>query len=240
MNITIDEQMVVFRDKCPFRRINTDKYGMKLFCACDFTNGYQLGAIPYTCKDGNVRATAGLGSRIVLKLCEPYFGSNGNITFDNYFTNMNLAKELLQNKITSVGTICKNKTCVPKEFLPNRSRLEFSSLIGFQKNCSLVSYVSKKKKTVILLSTMYHTPNVTSNEIMKPEIILDYNMTKGGVDTFDQMIHEYSSKRKTNRWPLAFFFNLLDTYALAAYIIWTEKIQIGILKLITQGLQRFS
>ena len=96
--------------------------------------------------------------------------------------------------MTFVGTIRKNKTCVPKEFLTNRSRLEFSSLFGFQKNCTLVSYVSKKRKAVILLSTMHHTPNVTSDEIMKPEIILDYNMTKGGVDTSDQMIHEYSSK----------------------------------------------
>jgi len=58
---------------------------------------------------------------------------------------MNLAKDLLQNKMTSVRTIHKNKTCVPKEFLPNRSRLGISSLFGFQKNCTLVSYVSKKR-----------------------------------------------------------------------------------------------
>ena len=70
---------------------------------------------------------------------------------------------------------------------------------------------------------MHHAPNVTSDKIMKQEIILDYNMTKGGVDTYNQMIQEYSSKRKTSRWPQAFFFNLLDTCALAAYIIWTEK-----------------
>jgi len=79
---------------------------------------------------------------------------------------------------------------VPKEFLSNRSRQEFSSLNGFLKNCTLVSYVSKKRKAVILLSTMHHAPNVASDKIMKPEIILDYNMTKGEVDTYDQMIHK--------------------------------------------------
>ena len=156
---------------------------MKLFWACESTNGYPLRAIPYTGKDGNVREVAGLGTRIVLKLCEPYFGSNRNITFNNYFTTMNLAKDLLQNKMTSMRIIRKNKTCMPKEILPNRS-LEFSSLFGFQKNCTLVSYVSNKRKTVILLST-----NVTSDEIMKTETILDYNMTKGGMDTYDQMTH---------------------------------------------------
>ena len=74
-----------------------------------------------------------------------------------------------------MGTIRKNKTCVQKEFLPNRSRLEFPSLFGFQKNCTLVSYVSKTRKVIILSSTMHHAPNVTSDEIMKPEIILDYD-----------------------------------------------------------------
>jgi len=54
---------------------------------------------------------------------------------------------------------------------------------------------------MILLSSMYHESNVTIDEIMKPEIILDYFMTKGGMDQLipDQLIHEYSSKRKTNR-----------------------------------------
>ncbi|CAH1988902.1 unnamed protein product [Acanthoscelides obtectus] len=44
----------------------------------------------------------------------------------------------------------------------------------------------------------------------KPEIILDYNMTKGGVDTVDKMCNTYSVGRRTKRWPLAFFFQLLN------------------------------
>lgn len=78
----------------------------------------------------------------------------------------------------------------------------------------------KRSKSVILLTTMHNTSEISNAEHQKPKIILDYNNTKGGVDTFDQMIHEYSSKRKTNRWPLAFFYNLMDTSALAAYNIW--------------------
>lgn len=54
----------------------------------------------------------------------------------------------------------------------------------------------------------------------KPEIIMDYNKYKGGVDTMDKMLTEYSTKRRTLRWPLAFFFfNILDISALASYII---------------------
>ncbi|XP_028825897.1 piggyBac transposable element-derived protein 4-like [Denticeps clupeoides] len=37
----------------------------------------------------------------------------------------------------------------------------------------------------------------------------------------DQMIAMYSCRRKTRRWPLVVFFNMLDISALNAYIVWT-------------------
>lgn len=38
----------------------------------------------------------------------------------------------------------------------------------------------------------------------------------------DKMLTEYSVKRKTRRWTLALFFNMIDVAALAAYLIWKE------------------
>lgn len=49
-------------------------------------------------------------------------------------------------------------------------------------------------------------PNTTE----LPEIIRFYNSTKGGVDTLDQLCHTYSTNRKTRRWPLCLFYNLLN------------------------------
>lgn len=221
--LVVDEQMIGWRGRCPFMQFmpkKPDKYGMKMFWICDAKTAYPLGAIPYLGKEGNVRAAAGLGQRIVLKLCEPYFGTNRHVTFDNYFSSLDLAKTLLKNKLTSLGTIKKNKRFVPAQFLPNKQRKMHSSVFGFKKKSTLVSYVPKQSRSVILLSTMHSTAEIDEKEKHKPKIILDYNNTKGGVDTFDQMIHEYSSKRKTNRWPLSYFYNLMDTSALAAYHVW--------------------
>lgn len=47
-----------------------------------------------------------------------------------------------------------------------------------------------------------------------------YNI--GGVDTVDKMLSCYSCKRKTNRWPLAVFSNMIDISALNALIIFKE------------------
>ncbi|GAB0098318.1 PiggyBac transposable element-derived protein [Sergentomyia squamirostris] len=43
---------------------------------------------------------------------------------------------------------------------------------------------------------------------------------KCGVDVMDQMVTRHSVKRKTNRWPLALFHNIIDVTALATYKIY--------------------
>ena len=44
---------------------------------------------------------------------------------------------------------------------------------------TLVSYVPKADKAVILLSTEHHDREVDQNNKQKPQIIIDYNKFKG-------------------------------------------------------------
>lgn len=49
-SLTIDEQLVPYRGRCPFKQYipsKPDKYGMKLFWICDSATGYTLKAVPY-------------------------------------------------------------------------------------------------------------------------------------------------------------------------------------------------
>ncbi|CAK9811038.1 hypothetical protein ANTPLA_LOCUS6796 [Anthophora plagiata] len=105
---------------------------------------------------------------------------------------------------------------------PSKSREEYSSLFAYHENVTLCSYVPKKEKAVILLSTM-HTGNVVSGPKRKPEIIDFYNRTKSGVDTMDQLLGKYTTKRRTLRWPLALFYNIIDIASLASYIIYKSN-----------------
>lgn len=74
-----------------------------------------------------------------------------------------------------------------------------------------------------MLSTVHYDDAIdTTTHRAKPQHIIDYNKNKGGVDVMDQMLSTYGTKRKTNRWPFAMFFNMLDVAALAAYIIHDE------------------
>ena len=53
----------------------------------------------------------------------------------------------------------------------------------------------------------------------RPIMVDDYNRTKGGVDTFDQMCSTYSTSRKTKRWPKCVFYGMINTATINAYSV---------------------
>lgn len=75
---------------------------------------------------------------------------------------------------------------------------------------------------MFMLSTSHHTTEV-SGPVNIPQMILDYSKAKGGTDVMDKKLSEFSCHRRTNRWALAFFCNMLDVAAFAAYTIIKEN-----------------
>ena len=85
--------------------------------------------------------------------------------------------------------------------------------MDFSGNMTMVSYVPKKGKAVVLLSTMHDDRAVDDNSVKKkPEVIQYYNQTKSGVDTMDQ-----------RRWPMVLWHNVLDVATLNAYTNFTAQ-----------------
>ncbi|XP_056639755.1 piggyBac transposable element-derived protein 4-like [Diorhabda sublineata] len=131
------------------------------------------------------------------------YGSNNNVTVDNWFTSVSLADELLKDpyKLTIIGTPRSKKKEIPPVLLPTRQRNANTSMFCYDQEKVLLSYVSRKQKVVLLLSTMHQVGEI-SEETGKPAIVQNYNETKVGVDTFDQLCTNMSCSRKTKRWPL--------------------------------------
>jgi hypothetical protein len=73
-----------------------------------------------------------------------------------------------------------------------------------------------------LLSSKHHDNELDPKD-GKPIIILEYNETKGAVDTVNQMCHQYFVRRDTNRWPLCILHGIIDIAAINALIVWTKK-----------------
>ncbi|KAG8222473.1 hypothetical protein J437_LFUL000835 [Ladona fulva] len=70
---------------------------------------------------------------------------------------------------------------------------------------------------------MHNSKEISNRVDKKPKMILDYNSTKGAVDTLDQLIATYTCRTKTNRWPVTVFYNVVDTTAYNDFVLWIEN-----------------
>lgn len=91
--------------------------------------------------------------RVVLQLCSPFFNTCRRVIFDNFFTSIPLARELLQHGMVSIGTLRMNKKEIPKDFLPTKATCAGSLIYGYSDEMMLVSWTEKKNKSVLFLST---------------------------------------------------------------------------------------
>jgi len=170
------------------------------------------------------RNNTNVGEKVCLSLTSLYHGDKQRtLTADNFFSSFDLVTKLHQVNFRLVGTLRKNKTQIPVCFQPNKQKAVFSSIFGFSAEKTLVSYVPKKNKAVILISSEHHLAEVRDDETKKPEVILFYNKTKGSVDAFDQKIEKYTCRRKSNRWPFTVFMFMLDAAAINAVVLYNLK-----------------
>lgn len=221
-DICVDEQLVPYRGRCSFRQYmpkKPAKYGIKIWATCDVNTSYAWKLQVYTGK-ANGKPEVNQGMRVVLEMTEGLKGHT--VTCDNFFTSFALAEELLKRKLALVGTIRQNKPEIPSRLLKARERAVCSSTFAFTDTQTLVSYIPRRGKNVLLLSTKHRSPDISEEIKRKPIIIEDYNRCKGGVNNLDKVVGTYSCRRKANRWPLALFHNLLDVSLYNAYVLWTS------------------
>ncbi|KAL7381175.1 hypothetical protein ABVT39_001510 [Epinephelus coioides] len=246
-DVTVDERLVPFRGRCPFKQFiptKPGKYGIKIWVTCDTRSSYAWNMQIYTGKPAAAPSEKKQGMRVVLDVTEGLQGKT--ITCDNFFTSHALGLELLKRKMYMVGIVRKNKPEFPPALVARKNRAQFLSKFVFTETHALVSYHPKKQKNFLLMSTLHRDTAVSNREDKRPRIIEDYNHNKGGVDNLCVaycilIIHNiydiisekdntlnfcvtsvYMCKRKTARWPLAVFFNILNVSVYNAFVLWSE------------------
>lgn len=226
-NITVDEQLLPSKARCKFTQFmpnKPDKYGLKFWIAADVESKYICNAFPYLGKEEGRPDNQPLGEYVVLRLMGPFLNQGRNVTTDNFFTSLELAKKLEQKKTSLVGTMNKIRREIPNCLKKNSSDLHSTTILKKtdKPECTLTVYQGKKNKNVIILSTLHPEVAVSKEGKKKPETVTFYNATKYGVDIVDQMIRKYSTKVACRRWPMHVFYNILDMAAINAWIIYNQ------------------
>lgn len=166
----------------------------------------------YIGKAPNTKPEQNQGQRVVLQLTEGLKGET--VCADNLFTTHDGTVELLRRGLTYLGTVRKNRNFVPPRLLEVKGKPVGHSEFVFDNinKISIVSYIAKKNRCVLLLSSAHFALDVNDKKLP----------TKCGVDVADQMIATYSCKRKHNRWPAVIFDYILDVSALNGFIVYSD------------------
>lgn len=222
MDITIDEMMIPFRGRCSFKMYLPSKpckYGIKIFACVETESKYFFNGSIYGGKIG-LNPEKNQAFNVVCNLMDPLLNKGYNLCTDNFYTSFQLAHFLIKKKTTLVGTVRKNKAEIPVIFNSSKNRDPGDFLYGYQKDLTLLSYVPKKNKHVLLLSTLHTSHQSIINDL--PEMISDYNRLKVGVDVLDQILGYYSCRRGTRRWPFTVWMHIVDLAAHNAYVIYSK------------------
>ena len=176
---------------------------------------------------GNISAVAAQSKPLVQyvteKLVTKFSGSGRNITADNWLTSVSLLKSLRENYgLTYAGTLRQNKQKIPLQMLNKKNLLSGQSAFGFSADITLVTFASATSKTkkswcIFCRQCMISHWSLT---IESPKLFCVTTPQK--VDTFDQMCAFQSCSRMTKRWPLTFFYGMLNASCVNAYILYKE------------------
>ena len=91
----------------------------------------------------------------------------------------------------------------------------------------LVSYLDKKKtgkKYVIVFSTMHKNVVIKRHRRKKPNMIVLYDQTKGGVDIVDLISSKLSVRIKSKHWTTNALAFILDTVRTTAKTVLRESV----------------
>lgn len=103
-----------------------------------------------------------------------------------------------------------------------RGRAIGTSMFCYDGPLTLLSFKPKPSKMVYLLSSCDEegTVNLTSKTTHK-------NAPKGGLDTFDQMCFDISCNRKTNRWPMCMFYDMLNISSINSSFLYCHNVLVS-------------
>ena len=119
-SLTIDEQLFPMKNRCPFIVFmpnKPDKFGIKFWVLAEVESKYVYNLLPYLgAFEKEQRNGRPLAEDVVMRLTKCIHNRGGyNVTTDNFFTSVHVAKLLTEKKISIVGTLRNNSKGITKE-----------------------------------------------------------------------------------------------------------------------------
>ena len=245
-HVAVDEYLSPWKGRLGFRQYIPSKrecYGVKIYMLCESDTAYLWKFIVYTGAETIYHVPSisllkpfteyKIPSKIVLSLMDGLYNKGYNVTLDNLYTSPELLRVLMFNETDSYGTLRK-KTGLPTDFWQWKPIKEVGEqpLIQFCEGLMVCRwsdcYKTSSKKIVSMMPTKhtgllveigkvdYHS----KANIFKPDVIIEYNKTMGGVDTLSRVINPYSIQLKGLKWYRKVAELFIDISIYNSFVIW--------------------
>ncbi|XP_063219730.1 piggyBac transposable element-derived protein 4 [Bacillus rossius redtenbacheri] len=205
-DVTVDESLMLYKGRLGWKQylpLKRARFGIKSFMLCESSSGYVYSFVIYTGRGTNFDDEykgLPMSSQVVMSLVKPLLGKGYCVITDNFYTSPQLSDMLLSHRTDSYGTVKTTRKEMPPEL--RKQKLPKGSVIAFQRG-KLLGLKWMDKKPVTMLSTIHNSEmksvTIYGQQHIKPQVVLDYNSTVGGVDIVDQRTTDYAVPRKRGK-----------------------------------------
>ena len=140
------------------------------------------------------------------------------IGMDNYYTTTEVINYLINSDIGFCGTVRVLRSYIPEKLKQLNLPLYQSVQIS-KENVSMTNYKAKINKNVFIISNLIQQFKRSKGDKRKPEMVLLYNKLKGATDRYDHLIEVCDIRRKSNRYQLAVFYDMMNVIVTDIFII---------------------
>lgn len=189
--ISIDETLMPFKGRLKLKQYIANKrhkFGIKLFKLC-LDGGYLYDLKVYCGQERAENAELTVSTKVVLYLTKNLLGKGRTVIIDNYYTSVELAHQLIDNKTYILGTLRNNRKNNPKNVVDKK--LKKGEVAVEESNNGIFVEKWKDKRDVSMLTTKYIPEMIElrkrTGNIEKPRSTIEYNKHKSYIDISDQM-----------------------------------------------------
>ncbi|KAG8235822.1 hypothetical protein J437_LFUL016135 [Ladona fulva] len=193
-NLSLDESMVLWRGRLIFHQYiqgKKHKHGIKIYMLTE-PSGLVLRLHIYAGSADRDVGGAGHTGKVVNHLLDDFKNKGHSIFLDNFYNSVDLSTQLLAEKTHTTGTLRVNRKNNPAEVLQKKLRKgEVICRWSDERVCVLKWH---DKRDVLLLSTEFGPEMIEITNkagIKKPQAVVEYNNSMGGIDHFDQLMSYY-------------------------------------------------
>jgi hypothetical protein len=121
--LCIDETLVPFKGRLKFKQYISNKrhkFGIKLFKLC-LKGGYLYDLKVYCGQENDKERSETVPTKVVMNLVQQLLGKGRTLCTDHYYTSVELAHKLLDEKTYLLGTLRSNRKNNPKNVIQKKT-----------------------------------------------------------------------------------------------------------------------